>query len=74
MQLQGDFLGGVHRAENFVIPPGLVPEEIRGAGGEWIDAEVVVDGNLVSSRWPPDLPAFCREMMAAVERIRTSRR
>jgi len=51
-----------------------VPEEIRGAGGEWIDAGVVVDGNLVSSRWPPDLPAFCREMMAAVERIRGSRR
>jgi protease I len=51
-----------------------VPEEIKQAGGQWIDAEVVVDGNLVSSRWPADLPAFCREMMVAVERIRTSRR
>jgi putative intracellular protease/amidase len=27
----------------------------------------LVDGNLVTSRWPPDLPAFTREMMALVE-------
>jgi protease I len=40
-----------------------VPEEIKAAGGQWEDAEVVVDGNLVTSRWPMDLPAFCREMM-----------
>jgi len=40
-----------------------VPEEIRGAGGLWEDAAVVVDGNLVTSRWPPDLPAFTAEMM-----------
>ena len=40
-----------------------VPEEIREAGGLWEDTAVVVDGNLVTSRWPADLPAFTAEMM-----------
>jgi len=33
--------------------------DIRNAGGTWVDEEVVVDGELVSSRNPDDLPAFC---------------
>ncbi len=40
-----------------------VPEDIQEAGGIWEDKEVVVDGNLVTSRYPPDLPAFTREMI-----------
>jgi protease I len=36
--------------------------DIRNAGGEWVDEEVVVDGNLVTSRKPDDIPAFNREM------------
>jgi protease I len=43
-----------------------VPEDVRAAGGEWEDAPVVVDGNLVTSRWPPDIPAFTSEMMRLV--------
>jgi protease I len=43
-----------------------VPEDIKKAGGIWEDKEVVVDGNLVTSRWPADLPAFCREMITLV--------
>ena len=43
-----------------------VPQEIQKAGGEWIDSEVVVDGNLVSSRYPMDLPMFMREVMILV--------
>jgi protease I len=42
--------------------------DLRNAGAEWVDEEVVVDGNLVSSRKPDDLPAFTRtlvEVMAA---------
>jgi protease I len=46
-----------------------VPEDIRKAGGLWEDKEVVVDGNLVTSRWPLDLPAFMREMMKQVARV-----
>jgi protease I len=45
-----------------------VPEEIRKAGGIWEDKEVVVDGNLVTSRWPMDLPAFMREVMKMVRK------
>jgi protease I len=37
--------------------------DIRNAGGEWVDEEVVVDGNLVTSRKPDDIPAFNREML-----------
>ena len=37
--------------------------DIRNAGGEWTDAEVVVDGNIVTSRKPDDIPAFNREML-----------
>jgi protease I len=44
-----------------------VPEEIRAGGGTWEDEEVVVDGNLVTSRYPMDLPAFMREVMRLVE-------
>ena len=39
--------------------------DIRNAGGTWVDQEVVVDGNLVSSRNPDDLPAFCAELVEA---------
>lgn len=33
-------------------------DDIRNAGGTWVDQEVVVDGNLVTSRKPDDIPAF----------------
>jgi protease I len=46
-----------------------VPEDIKKAGGIWEDKEVVVDGNLVTSRWPMDLPAFMREMMKMVKKV-----
>jgi len=44
-----------------------VPESIRAAGATWRDADVVIDRNLVTSRWPPDLPVFTRAMMAAAD-------
>ncbi len=47
-----------------------VPEEIKKAGGIWEDKEVVVDNNLVSSRYPGDLPAFMREIMKMMERYK----
>jgi protease I len=40
--------------------------DIRNAGGEWIDKEVVVDGNLITSRNPDDLPAFNGQLLEAV--------
>ncbi len=38
-------------------------DDIINAGGDWIDSEVVVDGNWVSSRKPDDLPAFNQKML-----------
>lgn len=45
-----------------------IADDMRNAGAEWEDAEVVVDGNLISSRKPDDLPAFMRALIAAAER------
>lgn len=43
--------------------------DLKNAGAEWVDQEVVVDGNLVSSRQPDDLPAFNREMIALFSKV-----
>jgi protease I len=37
--------------------------DIRNAGGNWVDEEVVVDQGLVTSRKPDDIPAFCSKMV-----------
>ena len=37
--------------------------DIRNAGGTWVDEEVVVSENLVTSRNPNDLPAFCEKLV-----------
>jgi protease I len=37
--------------------------DLRNAGANWVDQEVVVDNGLVSSRKPDDLPAFCAKMI-----------
>jgi len=41
-------------------------QDIRNAGGNWVDQEVVVDGNLISSRTPDDLPAFTEKTIEAI--------
>jgi protease I len=40
--------------------------DIRNAGGEWVDEEVVVDQGLVSSRKPDDLRAFCAKLVEEI--------
>jgi len=40
-----------------------IQTDIRNAGGEWVDEEVVVDQGLVTSRKPDDLPAFNAKMV-----------
>ena len=47
--------------------------DITNAGGDWVDAEVAVDENLVTSRKPDDLPAFNREMIALFSRHQAQR-
>ena len=46
-----------------------IADDMRNAGAAWEDSEVVVDGNIVSSRRPPDLPAFMRETIALAAKV-----
>ena len=43
-----------------------IKDDLVAAGANWVDQEVVVDGNLITSRKPDDLPAFCRTLVAAL--------
>ena len=43
-----------------------IRDDLVHAGAEYEDAEVVVDGTLITSRKPDDLPAFCREIIRAL--------
>lgn len=45
-----------------------VPDELKKAGAKYVDTEVVVDGKLVTSRYPWDLPFFMREMMNLIKK------
>ena len=53
---------GCARGHRLASWPSL-KTDVRNAGAEWIDQEVVVDGKLVTSRKPDDIPAFNREMV-----------
>ena len=43
-----------------------IKDDLINAGAHWIDGQVVQDGNLISSRGPDDLPAFCQAIITAV--------
>ncbi len=43
-----------------------IKDDLIHAGAEWLDQEVVRDGNLITSRSPADLPAFCRTIIEAL--------
>jgi protease I len=44
-----------------------IKDDLVHAGAEWIDQEVIVDGNLITSRTPDDLPAFMRAVIGAIQ-------
>jgi protease I len=44
-----------------------IKDDMINAGADWVDEEVVVDGNIITSRSPADLPAFCRAIIAALK-------
>src|SRR5260370_27101475 len=60
---------GAARGRRIASWPSL-KTDLRNAGAEWMDQEVVVDGNLVSSRKPDDLPAFNQGMIDLFSRAR----
>jgi protease I len=45
-----------------------VRDDLEAAGALWSDEAVVVDGNLITSRVPADLPEFCKAVIAALSR------
>jgi protease I len=45
---------------------GAIKDDLVNAGLLWEDSPVVVDGNLISSRTPADLPQFCRAIIASL--------
>ena len=46
---------------------GAIKDDLVNAGMLWEDSPVVVDGNLISSRTPADLPQFCKAIIAALQ-------
>jgi protease I len=62
---------GVVRGKRLTSWPTL-ETDIRNAGGEWVDEEVVVDGNLVTSRKPDDIPAFNGKMIELFAGVRVA--
>ncbi len=46
-----------------------IKDDLINAGAKFVDEEVVIDGNLITSRKPDDLPAFCRAILEALEKL-----
>ncbi len=63
---------GAARGRRIASWPSL-KTDLRNAGAEWVDEQVVTDGNLVSSRKPDDIPAFNRAMIELFSRSAVKR-
>jgi NAD(P)-dependent dehydrogenase (short-subunit alcohol dehydrogenase family) len=80
---QGKVVGAICHAGWMLASAGVVrnrtvtsfrsiKDDMVNAGGNWVDREVVRDGNLVTSRTPADLPAFMRTIIGALRERRAS--
>lgn len=58
---------GIVKGKNVTSWPSL-RTDLANAGGNVVDQEVVVDGNLITSRNPGDIPAFTQALITALER------
>ena len=63
---------GYARGKTITSWPSL-KTDLKNAGANWVDREVVLDGNMVSSRKPDDIPAFNREMLKLFSSMRMRR-
>ena len=77
MDRQGKPVAAICHAGWMLISAGIVAgrkvtsfhsiqDDLKAAGAEYLDQEVVRDENLITSRFPDDLPAFCRTIIAAL--------
>ncbi|WP_045215316.1 type 1 glutamine amidotransferase domain-containing protein [Desulfonatronovibrio magnus] len=46
-----------------------IKDDLEHAGATWVDEEVVIDRNLITSRTPDDLPAFMRAIISEAQKI-----
>ena len=44
-----------------------IRDDMENAGADWVDEEVVRDGQIITSRTPEDLPAFCQTIIGALK-------
>lgn len=44
-----------------------IQDDVKNAGADWVDEEVVIDGTIITSRNPDDLPAFCSALIGALQ-------
>jgi protease I len=44
-----------------------IQDDMRNAGAQWVDEEVVIDGNLITSRQPDDIPAFDKALITMMQ-------
>ncbi len=77
MDAEGKVVAAICHAGWVLVSAGILPgrtatcvsaivDDVKNAGATYVDEEVVVDRNLITSRTPPDLPAFCREIIRAL--------
>ena len=77
MNNEGKVIAAICHAGWMLISAGLlrgkkvtsfysIKDDMTNAGAEWRDQEVVQDGNIITSRTPRDLPAFCRTIIRAL--------
>jgi protease I len=62
---------GALRGRTITSWPSL-QTDVRNAGGQWVDKEVVEDHGLITSRKPSDIPAFNKILIAAIAQQQTS--
>ena len=78
MHAQGKVVAAICHAGWVLVSTGLakglrmtcfssIKEDVINAGAHYVDQAVVKDGNVITSRFPADLPAFCKEIIAALE-------
>lgn len=60
--ISADILRGVEATSYFSIK-----DDVINAGVKWVDREVAIDGNIITSRSPKDLPAYCKAIVAALQ-------
>lgn len=61
--VSADILRGIEVTSFYAIK-----DDVVNAGAKWVDKEVVVSGNIITSRTPKDLPAFCRAIVSALNK------